>query len=146
MAIEFTRLADVTAIEEVKDEDTVLVVQDGEVKRAPKTAVGGASAEWDAVIEWDGVNDTFVYVSGDYNAVYNKILVDEEIPNIKIKTYTNYGFDAYGIEKARMITVVINPDDSNDHCIVFERPETCMRTVSSESFIAWRQDNTVELY
>lgn len=41
MAIEFTRLADVTAIEEVKEEDSVLVVQDGEVKRAPKTAVGG---------------------------------------------------------------------------------------------------------
>lgn len=41
MATEFVRLADVPAIEEIKEEDTVLVVQDGDVKRAPKTAVGG---------------------------------------------------------------------------------------------------------
>jgi hypothetical protein len=42
MATEFVRLADVPSVEEIKDSDTVLVVQDGDVKRAPKTAVGGS--------------------------------------------------------------------------------------------------------
>lgn len=41
MATEFVRLADVPAVEEIKDSDTVLVVQDGDVKKAPKSAVSG---------------------------------------------------------------------------------------------------------
>jgi hypothetical protein len=57
MATEFVRLADVPAIEEVKEEDTVLVVQDGDIKRAPKTAVGGSGI----------LTITFIYNDDMYN-------------------------------------------------------------------------------
>ena len=39
---DFKKLANVETIEEVTEEDTVLVVQGGEVKQAPKTQVGVA--------------------------------------------------------------------------------------------------------
>ena len=42
--MEFTRLADVTAVEEATDVANVLIEEGGEIKRVPKTAVGGASA------------------------------------------------------------------------------------------------------
>lgn len=40
--IDFTRLADVAAVDEIQDGDTVLVVRDGEVYRADKGNIGGA--------------------------------------------------------------------------------------------------------
>lgn len=117
MAIEFTRLADVTAIEEVKDEDTVLVVQDGEVKRAPKTAVGGGG-EWDAVIDlgedtldenfcalWDGHYGNAKFISGDYNAIMNKFNAGE-LPNILLYGVANVYDTLYTFKtKASNITV-----------------------------------------
>lgn len=42
--MEFKRLADVAAVEEATDEANVLIEEGGEIKRVPKTAVGGASA------------------------------------------------------------------------------------------------------
>lgn len=74
MTIEFTRLANVTAIEEVKEEDSVLVVQDGEVKRAPKTAVGGVSEDvpFYKVIVVNTADNTVISVSpGTYEALQN---------------------------------------------------------------------------
>lgn len=40
--MEFKRLAEVETVEAVNDGDTVLIEQGGEVKRAPKSQVGGA--------------------------------------------------------------------------------------------------------
>lgn len=42
--MEFKRLAEVTAAEEATDVANVLIEEGGEIKRVPKTAVGGASA------------------------------------------------------------------------------------------------------
>lgn len=42
--MEFKRLAEVTAAEEAGDAANVLIEEGGEIKRVPKTAVGGASA------------------------------------------------------------------------------------------------------
>lgn len=78
MAIEFTRLADVTAIEEVKEEDSVLVVQDGEVKRAPKTAVGGAGGGgFDLLVSRKYVEkkqgEIITLIVGDYTKILQKV-------------------------------------------------------------------------
>lgn len=103
MAIEFTRLADVTAIEEVKDEDTVLVVQDGEVKRAPKTAVGGAGGgeKADLVIRINkplGLTNTTVddieIVSGSVEAVYTAF-ESGEFPVVEIEFLVTPSMDSY---------------------------------------------------
>ena len=125
MAIEFTRLADVTAIEEVKDEDTVLVVQDGEVKRAPKTAVGGGG-EWDAVFDivedWLNINN-YTFTSGSYSDLRDKILAGQK-PNILIRNTYEYGNTFYGFLSATYIEasssdeeplwiVVTNGDNGN---------------------------------
>ena len=40
--MEFTRLADVEVVETAADEDKVLIEQNGEIKRVPKTEVGGS--------------------------------------------------------------------------------------------------------
>lgn len=42
--MEFKRLAEVTAAEEAAETANVLIEEGGEIKRVPKTAVGGASA------------------------------------------------------------------------------------------------------
>lgn len=40
--MEFTRLADVAVVETANDTDKVLIEQNGEIKRIPKTEVGGS--------------------------------------------------------------------------------------------------------
>lgn len=40
--MEFTRLADVEVVETANDTDKVLIEQNGEIKRVPKTEVGGS--------------------------------------------------------------------------------------------------------
>ena len=40
--MEFTRLADVAVVETANDTDKVLIEQNGEIKRMPKTEVGGS--------------------------------------------------------------------------------------------------------
>ena len=49
---DFKKLANVETIEEVTEEDTVLVVQGGEVKQAPKTQVGGNGEKTDLVLKF----------------------------------------------------------------------------------------------
>jgi hypothetical protein len=42
MAKDFVKLSEVTVLEEISDTASVLVEQNGEIYRAPKTQVGGA--------------------------------------------------------------------------------------------------------
>lgn len=41
MALEFKKLSEVTAVEEISDAANLLVEDNGEIKRAPKTVIGG---------------------------------------------------------------------------------------------------------
>lgn len=54
MAYEFQRLDQVTEVEEVSDGATVLIEEDGEIKRAPKELVGGGGSKFDTVLTIDG--------------------------------------------------------------------------------------------
>ena len=48
--MEFTRLADVEIVETANDTDKVLIEQNGEIKRVPKTEVGGTGGSGNTLI------------------------------------------------------------------------------------------------
>ena len=54
MAKDFVKLSEVTMLEEVTDNASVLVEQNGEIYRAPKTQVGGAGSVKTAIIRDSG--------------------------------------------------------------------------------------------
>lgn len=54
MARDFIKLSEVTVLEEVSDTASVLVEQNGEIYRAPKTQVGGAGGIKTAIIRDSG--------------------------------------------------------------------------------------------
>ena len=79
---DFKRLADVEVTEVVNDEDTVLIEQGGEIKRAPKSQVGGGSAEYDLVLNGLAMDRLYI-MSGSCEAVLNK-LKNREHPKVFI--------------------------------------------------------------
>ena len=63
--------------ESINDEDSVLIEQGGEIKRAPKSQVGGGSMEYDLVLQ--GYYPPTLYImSGSCEAVLNKLKNNEE--------------------------------------------------------------------
>ena len=88
--MDFKKLSEVAKIEEVSDESCVLVEENGVIKRAPKTAVGG-NGKYDMVIEWDDYEETCNIVSGTYKDIYDKIMNGED-PKVLVKgIYDYYG-------------------------------------------------------
>lgn len=63
MAKDFVKLSEVTVLEEVTDTASVLVEQDGEIYRAPKTQVGGAGGIKTAIIRDSGYLNAIAGVS-----------------------------------------------------------------------------------
>lgn len=87
--IDFTRLADVAAVDEIQDGDTVLVVRDGEVYRADKGNIGGAGGY---VLEI-GVEDVTVLSSDDLVIAVTKP-VDEMLEVVKKGGHVVMALDA----------------------------------------------------
>lgn len=91
---EFKRLADVEAVAEPAETANVLIEENGIIKRAPKTAVGGGD-EWDVIIHLEGGADmesveTFTLVKGSYQIIANK-LAARALPKILITWHYCYG-------------------------------------------------------
>ena len=63
MARDFVKLSEVTVLEEVSDTASVLVEQNGEIYRAPKTQVGGAGGIKTAIIRDSGYLNAIAGVS-----------------------------------------------------------------------------------
>ena len=63
MARDFVKLSEVTVLEEVSDTASVLVEQNGEIYRAPKTQVGGAGGIKTAIIRDSGYLNRIAGVS-----------------------------------------------------------------------------------
>lgn len=102
MAYNFKSIADVEVVVEPTESANVLIEENGVIKKAPKTAVGGAGGEADMVIALTmrfnfGVptadNTTITIESGSLEAVV-EALRDGRPPVVKCKRYylTN-GFD-----------------------------------------------------
>lgn len=63
MAKDFVKLSEVTVLEEVSDTASVLVEQNGEIYRAPKTQVGGAGGIKTAIIRDSGYLNAIAQLS-----------------------------------------------------------------------------------
>ena len=93
---EFRKLSEVEKVESVKDSATVLIEENGVIKRAPKDEVGGiVKEEPDMILKYDaylGIN----IVSGNHDAIMNKIM-REECPTVIVNTKVAAGhFHIYG--------------------------------------------------
>lgn len=74
MSLEFTKLSEAEQIETVSDKATVLIEDNGEIKRAPKKEVGGAggyiatytASDMESDIDWGGI-----VLSENYDELYN---------------------------------------------------------------------------
>lgn len=90
---DFKKLAEVETIEEVTEEDTVLVVQGGEVKQAPKTQVGGNGEKTDLVVKFNSnayasafENTSVEIESGSIDAVM-AALAEDRPPVVKVRHF-----------------------------------------------------------
>ena len=137
--MEFKRLSDVEVVAEPTETANVLIEENGVIKKAPKTAVGGSgSSEWDAIIEYADIDNTKYVnlISGDCMTVGTKI-INGEVPNILIKGTTQYGDFAYGAERA--ISAYVMGDS-----VLIKQPVTPMRGRDNQYF-TWNKDNTITM-
>jgi len=114
--MEFKRLSDVEVVAEPTESANVLIEENGVIKKAPKTAVGG-NGEWDAVINYDeGTLGSdadvalFVFESGNYDTIKAK-WDNGELPRVLIKYTDEYGYIYSHREPSIGITYV--KDDSS---------------------------------
>ena len=115
MSYNFKSIADTQVVAEPSESVHVLIEENGEIKRAPKTAVGGAGGKYDLVIVFDRAHNEDPYIeSGSYQNVYNRIMVEQEEPRIMVKFCTSYYNYAYSIrthfEQAELIIDLHDPD------------------------------------
>lgn len=91
MALDFTRLSDVTLVEEATETANVLIEESGEIKKVPKTEVGGGGKA-DMVIKLSSPfitnndtaeNTTVTIESGSLQAVVD-VLRNGEVPVVKV--------------------------------------------------------------
>ena len=88
MAYEFTKLSDVEVVAEPSESANVLIEENGVIKKAPKTAMGGsADSEWDLeiYIEYDSSTSSYIsqLISGDYETLKN-IIDRQGMPKIHV--------------------------------------------------------------
>lgn len=87
--MEFKRLSDVEVVAEPTESANVLIEENGVIKKAPKTAVGGVSGEADLVIEINqhienATIDNISIVSGSVEAVYTAF-ESGKIPAVEVQ-------------------------------------------------------------
>lgn len=103
--MEFKRLSDVEVVAEPTETANVLIEENGVIKKAPKTAVGGGD-EWDMIIDLgtEIVADNDVTLElGSYNDI--KVKLDSNIfPNVLCKAELEYGDIFYHKAKAFEVT------------------------------------------
>ena len=131
MAKDFVKLSEVAVKEEVSDNATVLVEENGEIYRAPKTSVGGGAGGIKTAIirqahyldviagvmpgktvdpDYECINMTFeeaynVLSKGEPLMIVGMLLVDGQFP---VCAFGNATFDNYNIDKAIHLAFWIN--------------------------------------
>lgn len=95
--MEFTRLSEVAVVETANDEDKVLIEQNGEIKRVPKTQVGGGAGKCLVIIDsnWSREEPDFGNISYSTNMTLEEAvnaLNNAELTGAMI--YTNDGLRA----------------------------------------------------
>lgn len=80
--MEFKRLSDVEVVAEPTESANVLIEENGVIKKAPKTTVGGAGVELDGIFEsteHPSYTDITSTTGFDFNAVKEKVLAGKEV-------------------------------------------------------------------
>ena len=97
MAYEFKKLSDVEVVAEPTESANVLIEEDGVIKKAPKTTIGGNTG-WDAVIcqQYENGQESFSFVTGSYDEVRRKLLASEPV-NIRLYHTTDNNHYEYPI-------------------------------------------------
>lgn len=132
---EFTPLAQVPAAEEVTEQDTVLVEQGGEIKRAPKNTVGGALVvELTVDINTFMTNETYVDETTLYDPIYEAFLAGRtvqfvvhtgELESLDGVTIPSFPVLMYGVgavlhpEAGGLVVPIINPVGFNLQELIF---------------------------
>lgn len=86
---DFKKLSAVDVVESVNDSATVLIEEDGVIKRAPKTAVGGAGNDDTntIIIAYQEPNGGVFYVSADVYQALRKMINRQAWFNFVLMTY-----------------------------------------------------------
>lgn len=87
MTYNFKSIADVEVVTEPTESANVLIEENGIIKKAPKTAVGGGGGE-ELFITWDDYNDNPIVAATD--DLYNKIVEMYETGHFRNITLYNH--------------------------------------------------------
>lgn len=114
MALEFTRLSDVALVEEATDTANVLIEEGGEIKRVPKTEVGGGDGgEYDVVIKgWYGT------ISGTSFTGFHDVTLVGEFPEETLSSMLINKTRAGEIIKGKVIVMDENMENILSVCPV----------------------------
>lgn len=95
MAYDFKRLGDVDLVDAPAENANVLIEENGIIKKAPKTAVGGAGGGCDAMLIFDNLdyNEYGTFATGNYQTLYDKINALQEV-KVLVGTKQVEGFEA----------------------------------------------------
>lgn len=104
MSYEFKKINEVEILETVSDEAHVLVEEDGAIRRAPKTEVGGAGGEIDGIIYNTTIpnyvsTDSASVVNFDFTTIKEKFLAGKEIA-VMLHSVFSYGNDYEAWDKS----------------------------------------------
>lgn len=99
MAYNFKSIADVEVVAEPTESANVLIEENGIIKKAPKTVVGGGGG-CDAVIlltrDPDNEWDTLTLESGSHAEIYEKLMAGEVVSAVYKEKYIS-GYDVAGV-------------------------------------------------
>ena len=100
MAYNFKSIADVEVVAEPSESANVLIEENGVIKKAPKTAVGGVGGSWDAKIFHDSNTGELYFLEGGYDSIYAKI-DGREMPKVSLFAHLTPSGEFYELCVAR---------------------------------------------
>ena len=104
MSYEFKSIADVEVVAEPGKSANVLIEENGVIKKAPKTAVGG-DGKWDAIIECRSIDgeEWCNLLSGDFSSLREKIMTKREDPKVLVCSEIDYYGRNYQVGAAKAL-------------------------------------------
>lgn len=111
---EFKKLSAVEAVASVSDTANVLIEEDGVIKRAPKTAVGGAGGGSDIYYVFLE-NGNVTTSEGLYDAIVENLF--NNIKGIVVRTFW-IKYDDHRVHEFYVENFYYNPEDEDEHIII----------------------------
>ena len=121
MAYNFKSIADVEVVAEPAESANVLIEEDGVIKKAPKTAVGGGD-KWDAIIEVENQNydntldsaESYAFKEGSYDSI-KAAWDDGKLPKVLLEYVDSYGCNYYHRAPSDAVVYAADDTDASDN-------------------------------